>query len=105
MVSDRDSLQEKIFVPIEEVLKGKGRFIEGKVTRVEPRNGGGHVVLSTGETVPYRALILSTGVSWASPFQFPEGSDSLDDYLSSSRKAFKDANRIVLVGAGAVGSG
>lgn len=104
--SDRDNIKDKVFVPIESILKGKGRFIQGKVTKVEPgKHGGGTVVVSNGEAIPFRALILSPGVSWDSPFGFPEGSGEVDGYLSAQRQAFEKATSIVLVGAGAVGLG
>ncbi|KAF9454135.1 FAD/NAD(P)-binding domain-containing protein [Macrolepiota fuliginosa MF-IS2] len=104
VVSDRDHIREKVFVPIENILKGKGRFIQGKVVKVEPgKEGGGLVAISNGETIPYHVLILSPGVSWENPFGFPEGSDDLDGYLNPNRQAIEKASSIVLVGAGAVG--
>lgn len=106
VVSDRDRIKEKVFVPIDSILKGKGRFVQGKVVKVEHRKeGGGTVAVSNGETISYRVLILSPGVSWDRPFDFPEGSDGLDNYLSSNRQAIEKAGSIVLVGAGAVGCG
>jgi NADH dehydrogenase FAD-containing subunit len=108
VVSDRDNIKDKIFLPIESILKGKGRFVLGEVTKVEPGKeggGGGTVTVSNGETIAYRVLILSPGVSWDNPLGFPEASDGLDNYLASYRQAFKKAEKIVLVGAGAVGCG
>ncbi len=104
--SDRANLEDKVFIPIESILKGKGRFVLGKVTKVEPgKHGGGNVVVSNGETITFNTLILSPGVSWDNPFGFPEGSDDLDGFLSAQRQAFEKATSIVLVGAGAVGCG
>lgn len=104
--SNRDNIKDKVFVPIESILKGKGRFIQGKVTKVEPGNdGGGTVVISNGEVISFRVLILSPGVSWDNPFGFLEGSGEVDGYLNVQRQAFEKASSIVLVGAGAVGCG
>ncbi|KXN88798.1 hypothetical protein AN958_06667 [Leucoagaricus sp. SymC.cos] len=106
IVSDRDNLKDRIFVPIEDILKGKGRFVLGKVTKIEPDKkeaGGGTVLVSNGETISYRFLVLSPGVSWDNPLRFPEGLNGLDAYLASDRQSFEKAEKIVLVGAGAVG--
>ncbi|KAF5352398.1 hypothetical protein D9756_005947 [Leucocoprinus leucothites] len=108
VVSDKDNLKEHIFVPIEDILKGKGRLVLGKATKVEPASGkeggsGGTVTVSNGETISYRALILSPGVSWDNPIGFPDGADGLNAYLASDRESFEKSEKIVLVGAGAVG--
>ncbi|KAJ3561675.1 hypothetical protein NP233_g10050 [Leucocoprinus birnbaumii] len=106
VVSDRDNLREQIFIPIEDFLRGKGRFVLGKVTRVEPnqKEGGGTVTVSNGDTIPYHTILLSPGVIWDNPIRFPDGATSgLDAYLSVYREAIKNAEKIVLVGAGAVG--
>jgi len=104
VASSRDNLKDRVFVPIESILKGKGRYVQGRATKVEPeKDGGGTVVVSNGEAISYRVLILAPGVSWDNPFGFPEGSDELDSYLSAQRQAFERATSIVLAGAGAVG--
>lgn len=105
VVSDKDDLKEKVFIPIESILKGKGRFVQGTATKVEPgKESGGTVVVDNGETIPYRTLILSPGVSWDNPLAFPESPDQLETYLTVNRQAFEKAKDILLVGAGAVGA-
>jgi len=107
VVSSQEKLEDRVFMPfVPDWLRGKG---EVKVGRVESIEGGGEkggrVVLADGETLDYSVLVLATGSTWEGPLNLP---DSQEDELASikaSRKQFEKANKIVLVGGGAIGIG
>lgn len=59
MISDAAKLEERAFVPVDNILKGKGSFTQAKVLRIEEgkEGDGGVVVLDNGEHMAYRVLV------------------------------------------------
>lgn len=109
LVSDEGKLEEKAIIPLDTVfVNGNGTLKVGKVVAVDKASGvamGGDVVLESGEKVPFRYLVLATGSLWEGPLSLPDGNDALLSWIQEWRTKFKNANDIVIVGAGAVGLG
>lgn len=107
VVHDIDNLKENVLIPHEKTFSnGNGVYRQDKVTSIESSSkGGGHVVLESGEKLPYAVLILSPGSTWTGPFAFPQDRTEFMDFIKQGQDAIKLASDIVLVGGGAVGIG
>lgn len=109
LVTDEGKLEEKAVIPLDNVfVNGNGTLKVGKVVAVEKASGagtGGDVVLESGERVPFRYVVLATGSLWEGPLALPDENDALLNWVQEWRTKFKNANDIVIVGAGAVGLG
>lgn len=109
VVSDAEPLEDKVFVPFDKLFhNGKGTFLQGKVTAIEktgPGAPGGHVVLESGEQVPFEVLVLAPGSIWAGPLAFPDDTTEVSAFIAKGRAALKAAKNVILVGGGAVGIG
>ncbi|KAH9850134.1 FAD/NAD-P-binding domain-containing protein [Lenzites betulinus] len=106
IVSATDHLEDTAVIPYDKFLPaGKGSVKVGKVTAiVEAAAGkGGEVVLEDGEKIPYVALVLATGSTWAGPLAFPDKEADLRSHLTQWRSKFEKAKHVVIVGGGAVG--
>lgn len=107
-VSDQDKLEDKAWIPFDRIFgehKDKGTFLQGTVTSItssKPQPGG-EVTLADGQRVPYAALILAPGSNWKGPIYVPPSEDEAHKYLASQRSDFAHAQKIVIVGGGAVG--
>jgi apoptosis-inducing factor 2 len=84
-------------------IKGNGHFKVGTVESIQ--HDVRNVVLKGGETIKYDALIIATGSKWEGNLAFPEAPEEWDGWLHGTRRRIEEANSIVLVGGGAVGSG
>lgn len=90
-----------------DTIKGRvGEIKFGEVVGVdEAQGGGGNVLLEGGERVPWDILVIATGSEWNGPLRWPGTRDKLASFLDGWREKFASAKSVVLVGAGAVGSG
>ncbi|KAF8316104.1 FAD/NAD(P)-binding domain-containing protein [Clavulina sp. PMI_390] len=101
-----ESKQTGAFTPYDRLFKpGKpGRFLQGRVAAVDDREKT--VTLEgTGDKIAYDYLVLATGSVWSGPLSFTQ-MNSEDDVLAQVtqwREKIAKADRIVLVGGGAVG--
>lgn len=92
-------LIERIVFPYDRLLKN-GRLIHGRVQTVD----AGGATLSDGSRIDADTIVLATGSNYAAPFK-PQG-DSSAEFIEKLRTASAQvgaAQRMVIVGAGAVG--
>jgi len=103
-VSDSNDLFETALVPYDKLFaNSNGTFVKGVVETIRQETKGGVVVLADGEELPYDVLVLAPGSIWEGPLDFPEDSAAVKNFVTESRARFKKAQKIVLVGGGAVG--
>jgi apoptosis-inducing factor 2 len=85
---------------------GNGSLKVGTVTGIEAATGSGGVVhLASGEAVSYDVLVLAPGSIWEGPLDLPPTKAEVDAHLGEWRRRFKNAERVVIAGGGAVGIG
>lgn len=92
-------LLDRIVIPYDRLLK-RGRVVRGRAVSID----SGGVALADGSKVEADTIVVATGSHYAAPFK-PQG-DSTADFVRLVRKTtaqLADAERIVIVGAGAVG--
>jgi NADH dehydrogenase FAD-containing subunit len=93
-------LLDQIILPYDNLLKN-GRVLRGRAASISQSE----VTLDTGDTVPADFIVLATGSSYAAPFK-PSG-DSIQDFRDAHAAVsaqLSNANSVVIVGAGAVGT-
>ncbi len=93
------TLLRQIVIPYDRLLK-RGRFVCGRVTEIHE----GGVRLADGSAIEADIVVAATGSHYAAPFK-PQG-DSVADFsvrLAEVAAQVKAADRVVIVGAGAVG--
>ena len=109
IVTEEGNLEDNAVVPLDNLFPaGKGSLKVGTVASIQksPTSGtGGSVTLVSGESIPFRFLVLAAGNKWQGPLLFPEDKSQLRARILEWRKDFKDAKNIVLIGAGAMGLG
>lgn len=92
-------LLDQIVIPYDRLLK-RGRVVQGRAVTVD----AGGVTLTDGARIDADAIVIATGSHYASPFK-PQG-DSAADFANALRQISTQiaaADKIVIVGAGAVG--
>ncbi|KAF5325123.1 hypothetical protein D9619_010036 [Psilocybe cf. subviscida] len=100
-VANPDGLEDRVFVPLKDIfINGNGTFRQGTVTAIDPSAGDSAVVLDDGDRVPYDVLALSPGATWYGSFDF---SGDIKARWAEDRENLKNAQNVVIVGAGAVG--
>ncbi|KAF5327071.1 hypothetical protein D9619_004610 [Psilocybe cf. subviscida] len=100
-VANPDGLEDSVFIPLKDIfINGNGTFRQGTVVAIDPRVGDSAVVLDNGDRVPYDVLTLSPGSTWYGSFDF---SGDIKARWAEDRKNVKNAQNVVIVGAGAVG--
>ncbi|MGP4046031.1 NAD(P)/FAD-dependent oxidoreductase [Streptomyces sp. 2A115] len=89
------------FIPYDRLL-GNGRVVMGKAVRVEARER--HVVLATGERLPYDVVVIATGADYPEPARFTGTSEE------EAAKSFRQhqeriaaAGSVLVVGGGPAG--
>ncbi|KAJ7040419.1 FAD/NAD(P)-binding domain-containing protein [Mycena alexandri] len=103
-VSDGNDLFNTALIPFDKLFtKPNGTFVEGVVESIQANKEGGSVVLADGQQFPYDVLVLAPGSHWEGPVEFPIDSTAVPAFLAEQRAQFKKAQKIVLVGGGAVG--
>ncbi|KAF7347672.1 FAD/NAD(P)-binding domain-containing protein [Mycena venus] len=103
-VSAQNDLFDTALVPYDKLFPSpNGTFVQGVVETIRPGTKGGAVVLADGKELPYDVLVLAPGSTWEGPLDFPVDPAAVKDFVSESRGRFKKAQKIVLVGGGAVG--
>jgi NADH dehydrogenase FAD-containing subunit len=89
----------KIFFPYDRLLE-HGRVVRDRAVQVSPRR----VVLASGDAIDADYIVLATGSTY--PFPAKSGAHDAEDAIDNYRAAYDElthANRVLLVGAGAVG--
>lgn len=92
-------LIERIVFPYDRLLS-RGQVVRGRASAIDAVG----VTLHEGQRIEADAIIVATGSTYAAPFK-PQG-DSVDQFKAQLREASEQviaAERIVIVGAGAVG--
>jgi apoptosis-inducing factor 2 len=106
VTGDKDLINQSL-VPFDRVFQNKplGVFRQAKVLSIQQASNAssGVLKLEGQEDLPYDALIVATGSLWPGPCAFPLG--NVENFISEQAAAVAKANKIVLVGAGAVGLG
>ncbi|EJD41773.1 FAD/NAD(P)-binding domain-containing protein [Auricularia subglabra TFB-10046 SS5] len=98
-------LEDRMFIPFDGVLAGKGELVVGTVTafRHAASGSGGDVLLEDGRTVPFAILVLAPGSRWTGPLAFPTTRAEIDAWLAEWRGKIENATHIAIAGGGAVG--
>ncbi|KAJ7038797.1 FAD/NAD(P)-binding domain-containing protein [Mycena alexandri] len=103
-VSDSNDLFDTALIPLDKVFANKnGTFVEGVVETINATKKGGEVVLADGQQIGYDVLVLATGSTWEGPLDLPDDKQAMSTFIAESRAQFKKAQKIILVGGGAVG--
>jgi NADH dehydrogenase FAD-containing subunit len=103
-VSDKNDLFDTALIPFDKLFANEnGTFVQGVVETIRPDTKGGVVVLADGQEFPYDVLVLAPGATWEGPLDFPGDSAAVKEFVTESRARFNKAQKIVLVGGGAVG--
>ncbi|KAJ7170069.1 FAD/NAD(P)-binding domain-containing protein [Mycena filopes] len=104
-VSDGNDLFDTALVPFDKLfLNANGTFVQGVVESIQANKKGGSVVLADGREFAYDVLALAPGSVWEGPIDFPLDAAAVPAFLAEQRAQFKKAQKIVLVGGGAVGA-
>ncbi|KAG6380889.1 FAD/NAD(P)-binding domain-containing protein [Boletus reticuloceps] len=106
IVSEAANLEHTALVPLDRIYrKASGEIKLGIVRSIEPKDAqsGGHVVLESGERIPYEILIIASGSIWKGPIDFPLHETDVLPHIRTWRSKFANANHIVIVGGGALG--
>lgn len=105
IVSPLDDIENTALIPYDKLFTGVGAFKRGTVRGVKKSADGksGSVVLESGEEVPWNVLLLAPGNEWEGGLRLPETRGEVAGFVNGWRKRFEDANKVVLVGGGAVG--
>ncbi|KZV80849.1 FAD/NAD(P)-binding domain-containing protein [Exidia glandulosa HHB12029] len=100
-VTTDGQLEDRAFLPLDKFFRpGRpGKFVQGRVERAD----GEHVYLENGESIPYAALIITTGSNWRGMLNFPHTKEELHKSLDTWREKFKTAKSVLIIGGGAVG--
>ncbi|MEU5768287.1 NAD(P)/FAD-dependent oxidoreductase [Streptomyces asoensis] len=89
------------FIPYDRLLR-EGRMVVGKAVRVDTAER--HVVLATGERLPYDVLVIATGADYPEPARFtgttPE--ETIKSFAGHQRKV-ATAGHVLVVGGGPSG--
>lgn len=98
-------LEDKIFIPVDRVLAGKGELVVGEVQalRHAAAGSGGDVLLADGRTIPFAILVLAPGSKWPGPLAFPTTRPELEQWIEEWRGKIEKASHIAIAGGGAVG--
>jgi len=85
--------------------KGIGTVKIGRVIGItkNPDGKSGTVSLESGESIPWDVLVLVPGNVWEGGLAFPDSRVGAVKTIQDWRGKFKAADKIVLVGGGAVG--
>lgn len=108
VVTAEGKLEDSIFMPLsgEKFNTGNNKLIIASVTSiVEQENQGGYLVLDRGDKVDYSVLILTPGSIWDGPFALPNTKSEIAETVNSWRERFANAQKIVIIGGGAIGLG
>ncbi|KAF5379373.1 hypothetical protein D9615_006582 [Tricholomella constricta] len=104
IVTQDEALRKDIMLPFDKVfVNGKGKFVEGTVTSIDPTKDASSVTLESGEKIDYHVLLLAQGASWFGPPAFPRTNDGVNEHIKTLNSQLTKAQDIVLVGGGAVG--
>jgi NADH dehydrogenase FAD-containing subunit len=102
VTGDQD-LASQALMPYDHLFaNGNGKVVIGTVEKVEDQKEGGNVVLTNGEKVFYNVLVLATGSNW-NIVDTPNTQKEVSEWINENSSNISDANRIVLVGGGAIG--
>lgn len=108
VVTDDGNFHERGLMSYEKLfVDGKGSVKVGVATEIKSGSPGtgGELVLESGETLPYRFLVVATGCKYEGPFDFPDTKEETLAHVESWRTKFKQAQSIVIVGGGTTGAG
>lgn len=108
IVSEREQLEDRILIPFDtNFVNGNGSLVVGTVMDIEEerRDGGGVVILDTGQRVQYDVLVMAPGSVWEGPLAMPNTFPELMDWLDGWRARIKKSDEIVLIGGGPVAIG
>lgn len=105
MVSPLDYLENSALMPYTHLFDRVGKYKQGAVTQVKKKADGksGTVVLASGEELPWDVLLLCPGNVWEGAIKLPDKKEEVHDFLDGWRKKSEKADKVVLVGGGAVG--
>ncbi|THV06155.1 FAD/NAD(P)-binding domain-containing protein [Dendrothele bispora CBS 962.96] len=94
-----DLLREELGLPKEESLPSEStKIVQGFVDAVYPK----HVSLESGEKIPYEYLVVATGTGQPGSMKVSEKKDNVERWRELQKKV-QNAEKIVVVGAGAYG--
>ncbi|KAJ6503342.1 hypothetical protein C8R47DRAFT_1316583 [Mycena vitilis] len=103
-VSESNDLLETALIPLDKLFaNSNGTFVEGSVETIKAEAKGGSVTLADGKELPYDVLVLAPGSTWEGSLDIPNDPQAVHAFVTESREKFKKAQKIVLVGGGAVG--
>jgi len=107
VVTNDEAFMDTAVFPYDKVFpKGKGTFKLGKVVAINEGGEdqrGGQLTFDHGETLNYEVIAVCIGSHWPGPLNFPSSKEELNKFVGEWRSKFKEAEDILLVGAGAVG--
>ncbi|KAF7311064.1 hypothetical protein HMN09_00650200 [Mycena chlorophos] len=102
-VSDSNDLFDTALVPYDKLFIGtNGKFVKGTVETIRAEKKGGSVVLADGQEIGYDVLVLAPGSVWDGPTAVPNDEAEVSAFVAQQRAMFANAEKIVLVGGGAV---
>jgi len=114
VVTAEGNLEKDMCLPYDSVFGkdkkgGSGRVGTvkfGQLRSIEEKDdgAGGFVVLDNGQRVEWDYLTIATGSEWNGPLRWPQRLESVTSYLDGWRSKFAQAQNILVVGCGAVGS-
>ncbi|KAG9314067.1 FAD/NAD(P)-binding domain-containing protein [Chiua virens] len=99
VVSEAAKLEETALVPLDRVFKkANGETRVGVVASIVPNdaNSGGHVVLESGDHIPYEILVIASGSKWKGPTKL--SSSRKRGFASYSRLAQQDKKVTIVQG-------
>ncbi|GAM23565.1 hypothetical protein SAMD00019534_067400 [Acytostelium subglobosum LB1] len=91
-------VSRKCFIPYAGMLK-RGRFVHGLAINVSPTR----VLMDSGEELPFDFLIIATGTNNLSPFKSPLDVSYAYQYFTDIKETIRQAQKVMIVGGGAVG--
>ncbi|KAF8527679.1 FAD/NAD(P)-binding domain-containing protein [Gautieria morchelliformis] len=107
LATEEGSLENRMLIPYDKLfVNGNGTFKHGTVTAIETEKGskvGGKVILQDGQSVHYDVLVLAPGFKWEAFLDFPFDAAGVQEHIKEWRAKFRNAEKIVIGGGGAVG--
>ncbi|KAJ7151513.1 FAD/NAD(P)-binding domain-containing protein [Mycena filopes] len=101
-VADGNDLFETALIPFDKL---GCEFVQGVVEGIRTDTKAKAVVLADGREIEWDVLVLAPGARWEGPIDIPLEPKEVAGFVAEQRAKFKKAEKIVLVGGGAVGLG
>ncbi|KAJ7174374.1 hypothetical protein C8R46DRAFT_89093 [Mycena filopes] len=108
LVTAEPKLEDKVLISYDRLFTNTtGKIVHATATsiiRSKDSERGGHVVLDSGDQLPFDALVVASGSIWEGPLAFPPTKAGALEHVKEWRENIKSAEGVAVVGGGPVGA-